>query len=300
MIAPASHKIVRSVTNMMVSPRMQRLGMQYFGGKFSNSHATTRLKEVITLNKQDRDLLTRLWGNESVRYPIIPGSKMESIMDRFNIDFTNVVQDLEKGGDPWKNPSQVEHCNFLIKGRKLQFESFRWSLNPSIRKLSLIGASALSHQLFDGKLRYFSTVLIYYSGFGNRVFSNFHQDTYRRSFIWAPNGSATSYTEALYVNGDYGVLLPTRRSGDAMLIPQKDRCSLLDFRVTPDDITCVFKVDHGTIIEIKKGNLEFESAKHALLQGVGSVLHRGGTEKGLVFNISRELPGNGWDETSPL
>ena len=153
MIAPASHKIVRSVTNMMVSPRMQRLGMQYFGGNFSNSHATTRLKEVITLNKQDRDLLTRLWGNESVRYPIIPGSKMESIMDRFNIDFTNVVQDLEKGGDPWKNPSQVEHCNFSIQGEKLKFESFRWSLNPSIRKLSLIGASALSHQLFDGKLQ---------------------------------------------------------------------------------------------------------------------------------------------------
>tara|TARA_Y100001935_G_scaffold119258_1_gene98566 strand:+ start:1096 stop:1761 length:666 start_codon:yes stop_codon:yes gene_type:complete len=221
-------------------------------------------------------------------------------MDRFNIDFTNVVQELETGGDPWKNPSQVEHCNFSIQGEKLKFESFRWSLNPSIRKLSLIGASALSHQLFDGKLRYFSTVLIYYSGFGNRVFSNFHQDTYRRSFIWAPNGSATSYTEALFVNGDYGVLLPTRGAGDAMIIPQKDRCSLLDFGLTPDDITCVLKVDHGTIIEIKKVNLEFESAKHALLQGVGSVLHRGGTEKGPVFNISRELPGNGWNETSPL
>ena len=142
--------------------------------------------------------------------------------------------------------------------------------------------------------------MIYYSGFGNRVFSNFHQDTYRRSFIWAPNGSATSYTEALFVNGDYGVLLPTRGAGDAMIIPQKDRCSLLDFGLTPDDITCVLKVDHGTIIEIKKVNLEFESAKHALLQGVGSVLHRGGTEKGPVFNISRELPGNGWNETSPL
>ena len=210
---------------------------------------------------------------------------MSSIKKEFKIDVTQIDQYLEKSGNPWKNPSQIEHCKFSIEGSRLQFskESLGWSLNPDMIKISLIGASALSNQLFDGKLRYFSTILIFYSGFGYRFFSDFHVDSLKRSFIWAPNGSDTSYTQAIFDNGEYGVVLHTRRAHDAMVVPQKERSLLLDCGITPDQITCILKKGQLKTIEIEKGHKEFERAKQALFNGTGLVFHRGESEKGLIF-----------------
>lgn len=265
---------------------------------FTSSKVTVRPKKFFNLTDDQMVSIIKQAPSSQHKFQVYDRHKISTFFETNNLNFTPISTQLKHFANPWKNPASILRCNFFVEGSKVQYDPLArpYTTDPTVVKVSLLGASILQDSLFDGKLRSFSTIFIYYSGFGASAFGNYHIDSYLSSFVTDVERSEHSYTEAMFTVKEYGVQLKTRYSGEGCLFPQKQLVSLSDCGVNKDDVVEIFKInpDQNLSILTQKDGQSFCDAMAILFENKGILRHKGTNTEGLLLNVSEELPNEGY------
>ena len=183
---------------------------------FTSSKVTVRPKKFLNLTDDQMVSIKKQAPSSQHKFQVYDRHKISTFFETNNLNFTPISTQLKHFCQSLEKSSKYFKVQFFCRGSKVQYDPLArpYTTDPTVVKVSLLGASILQDSLFDGKLRSFSTIFIYYSGFGASAFGNYHIDSYLSSFVTDVARSEHSYTEAMFTVKEYGVQLKTRYSGE--------------------------------------------------------------------------------------